>query len=217
MYRNVTSLDRQHNLPEQFQPFAAHREFEIGKTGHGPARARQACHKTSPDRVRHLDKDDRDVGSFISHGDRRRCSNGNDHFGPALNDLPYDAPCTWVSRVPSPDVVDVQIASLPPAEIAEGSLEGADARRYFRIGRGQNIDDGYAPSALRRLRPCYQRPRRRAAEQRDELPPFHSITSSARESSVAGTSRPSMRAVWALMTSSTWLTARPVGPRASSP
>jgi hypothetical protein len=29
-----------------------------------------------------------------------------------------------------------------------------------------------------------ERPRRRAAEQRDELPAFHSITSSARESSV---------------------------------
>src|SRR5262245_18322145 len=45
----------------------------------------------------------------------------------------------------------------------------------------------------RLLRPCRQRPRRRrAAEQRDDLsPPHHSITSSARASTVAGISRPS--------------------------
>ena len=47
-----------------------------------------------------------------------------------------------------------------------------------------------------------QRPRRRAAEQRDELPPPHSITSSARASSVGGISRPSALAVLRLMTSS---------------
>src|SRR5262245_57041351 len=45
--------------------------------------------------------------------------------------------------------------------------------------------------------------RRRAAEQRDEFAPTdHSITSSARASSIGGTSRPSNRAVEALMTSS---------------
>ena len=43
---------------------------------------------------------------------------------------------------------------------------------------------------------------RRAAEQRDELAPSHSITSSARASSVGGTSRPSALAVLRLMTSS---------------
>ena len=36
---------------------------------------------------------------------------------------------------------------------------------------------------------------RRAAEQRDELAPFHSITSSARASSDGGTVRPSTLAV----------------------
>jgi len=43
---------------------------------------------------------------------------------------------------------------------------------------------------LLRVRRERQR-RRRAAEQRDELPPFYSITSSARPSSVGGTVRPS--------------------------
>src|SRR5262245_18290603 len=43
---------------------------------------------------------------------------------------------------------------------------------------------------------------RRTAEQRDERATLHSITSSARASSVAGMSTPSIRAVCALMTSS---------------
>ena len=60
-----------------------------------------------------------------------------------------------------------------------------------------------APHPLALLRARRQRPRRRrAAEQRDELAPFHSITSSARASSVGGTSRPSALAVLRLMTSS---------------
>src|SRR5215470_12541142 len=52
------------------------------------------------------------------------------------------------------------------------------------------------------LRPRRERPRRRAAEQRDELAPLHSITSSARASSVSGTVRPSALAVFMLITSS---------------
>src|SRR5215831_6782810 len=50
----------------------------------------------------------------------------------------------------------------------------------------------------RRKRP----PSRRAAEQRYELAPLHSITSSARASSVVGTSRPSAFAVLRLITKS---------------
>jgi len=46
-----------------------------------------------------------------------------------------------------------------------------------------------------------ERPRSRTAEQRDELAASHSITSSARASSVGGTSRPSAFAVLRLMTS----------------
>src|SRR5215475_6900609 len=49
---------------------------------------------------------------------------------------------------------------------------------------------------------CRERPRRRAAEQRDELAALHSITSSARASSVGGTVRPNTLAAVKLITSS---------------
>src|SRR5262249_15105522 len=54
-----------------------------------------------------------------------------------------------------------------------------------------------------------ERPRRRrAAEERDELAALHSITSSARASSVGGTSRPSALAVVRSMTRSNFVEAR---------
>src|SRR5262249_25861116 len=52
------------------------------------------------------------------------------------------------------------------------------------------------------LRPCRDRPSRRAADQRHEIASCHSITSSARASTVGGISRPSAFAVLRLITSS---------------
>ena len=53
------------------------------------------------------------------------------------------------------------------------------------------------------LRARRERPRRRTAEQRNELAAFHhSITSSARASTVGGISRPSVLAVLRLITNS---------------
>src|SRR5262249_29463986 len=61
------------------------------------------------------------------------------------------------------------------------------------------------------LRARREWPRRRAAEQRDELAAFHSITSSARPSKVIGNVRPSVFAVFRLIKNSVfvdWWTGR---------
>jgi hypothetical protein len=70
----------------------------------------------------------------------------------------------------------------------------------------QDPDLAISPCLLRarRKRPKERR-RRRAAEQRDDLAAFHSITSSARASSVGGISRPSALAVLRLIISSTFV------------
>jgi hypothetical protein len=58
----------------------------------------------------------------------------------------------------------------------------------------------------RLLRTRRQRPRGdSAADERDELATFHSITSSARASRLGGTARPSILALWRLMTSSNFV------------
>ena len=56
----------------------------------------------------------------------------------------------------------------------------------FRIGFLVTYHHADAPHPLALLRARRKRPRRRAAEQRDELAAFHSITSSARASRLSG-------------------------------
>src|SRR6516165_12757410 len=72
-----------------------------------------------------------------------------------------------------------------PHVLGEDTCEGVrGAARWERHDNGEGarwID----------LRARRKRPRNHAAEKRDELAPDHSITSSARASSVGGTSRPS--------------------------
>src|SRR5262245_62055390 len=82
-------------------------------------------------------------------------------------------------------------------------MECWDAGLSFRIVRSYVHKHADASHPLALLRPCRERPRRRAPEQRDELAAFHhSITSSARANKVAGTSKPSAFAVLRLITSS---------------
>src|SRR5262249_55531748 len=80
----------------------------------------------------------------------------------------------------------------------------------FRIVRSIRHQHADPPHPVALLRAHRERPRRRAAEQRDELAPPHSITSSAMASNDAGTVRESILAVWALITSSN-LVDRPTG------
>src|SRR5262249_44457402 len=89
-------------------------------------------------------------------------------------------------------VVDVDGLSVHIAQIAQGREERFKSRRPQCPG----IKREEAEPRYSWLRTCRERPRRcRAAEQRDERAALHSITSSARASSVGGTSRPSALAV----------------------
>src|SRR5262249_18322287 len=93
-----------------------------------------------------------------------------------------------------PDILVRGVAGFP-----EPIMKG---RQHVRCTSGRSALE--EPNHWHRelLRARRERPRRRAAEQCDERPPFHSITSSARASSVAGTIRPSALAVVKLMTRS---------------
>src|SRR5262245_65197687 len=92
----------------------------------------------------------------------------------------------------SPASVDPHIAADAPAQLLQPLQERPDAGLKFHIVRsgGQYYADEPHPLAL--LRPRGGRPRRGcAAEQRDELAALHSITSSARPSTLAGSVSPS--------------------------
>src|SRR5262245_28104985 len=138
------------------------------------------------------------------------------HSGPSCEDdihleadeLGCDLAIALVASL-RPAIFDSDGAALDPAKFTQPLHEGCGPRiPVQRRARAQNADG----RPLRLLRASGQWPRRRTAEQCHELAPsHHSITSSARASRFAssarasrfgGISKPSMRAVWALMTSS---------------
>src|SRR5262249_33462850 len=98
----------------------------------------------------------------------------------------------------SPSINQDEVPALDVSELPQSVLQSIDVG--VRPGAPRDKTDASELTWL--LRPRRQRPRRRrATEQRDELAPPHSITSSARARSVAGISRPSAFAVLRLMTS----------------
>src|SRR5262249_2865576 len=105
-----------------------------------------------------------------------------------------------------PPVLDAHIAADDPAQFAEPLQERCVAGFVFGIVRYSGHEYPDAPHALRLLRACGERPRcRRAAEQRDELAPVHSITSSALPSSEDGNFKPSAFAALRLRISSNFV------------
>ena len=87
------------------------------------------------------------------------------------------------------------VAAFGPSQLFEPPQKGRKVS-LAQLGRGAAHEHGDLPQSAR---PAARAPRaatrRRAAEQRDELAPSHSITSSARASSIGGTSMPSVLAV----------------------
>src|SRR5262245_21198303 len=95
--------------------------------------------------------------------------------------------------------IDYEILAFDEAEPPQ-FIEQREIMRCIARTRKQAAE---AINASGLLSARHERPRDgRAAEQRDELAPFHSITSSARASRLGGTSKPSALAVLRLITSS---------------
>src|SRR5262245_54300053 len=105
-----------------------------------------------------------------------------------------------IKLVLGPAVFDCDVLALDQAAVLEALTKCAE---QMRVGGGRCAVEESDHRNRRLLRPRRKRPRRRrAAEQRDEVAAFHSITSSARASSVAGISSPIALAVLRLITRS---------------
>src|SRR5262249_46770356 len=101
-----------------------------------------------------------------------------------------------------PVVLDRHVLALDGAGFVEAFAERSAKVRGDLWRSGTHEADHWHRWLLRVRR---ERPRGSGADQRDELAPPHSITSSARASSVAGTSSPSACAVIKLTTSSNFV------------
>src|SRR5262249_37217022 len=88
-----------------------------------------------------------------------------------------------------PAGLDLHIAPDGPARLLQALQKYPVARLHYRIVGSKIMEHPHAPHSLALLRARRERPRRRAAENRDERAALHSITLSARASTVVGISR----------------------------
>src|SRR5262245_7208001 len=171
---------------EKSQPLRRNLLGEKTDPGGVAVRPGKTGDKTKRDRVSAAAEDDRDrcggrFGCLNSSGRAGRSDNGDATADEVSNQRRYAIVSAVQPMVPDPHVPPLREAGFAKAlaecsEMAHGGTGRPSAdhtdNRNRRLLR------------LPRLRPC----RRRAAEQRDELAAFHSITWSARASSVGGTS-----------------------------
>src|SRR5262249_1774314 len=148
-------------------------------------------------------KNDRDSGSSSFYGEHSlgACRYDDIDLAPNQFDCNLGGPLVASIRV---SIIDRDGAAIKPTKFTQPSHKtGNKIAHGGKRGPAQESNGGPLRRLLRARR---ERPRRRrAAKQRDELAPPHSITSSARASSVGGTSRPSACAVIRLMTSSNFV------------
>src|SRR5262245_30097660 len=188
-------------LVQQVQTLRSDLDVQHNHAGEISSWSVQAGEEAGCDRVAGGKKDDR-------YGRRRRLGHGRgrgvrgDHAHLSAKEIGGQRRQTLVATL-GPAVFDPYITALYIAGFAEALAEGVCELRIFP-GRSAVEEPDYGHRRL--LRAHRERPCCRAAEQRDEVATFHlrdhSITSSARASTVGGTSRPSALAVVRLMTSS---------------
>src|SRR5262249_54119375 len=146
---------------------------------------------------------DRVFGDAEDYGDRGCCQLGCQRGSGSTGRGDHgDLPANQVGRqfrqsiglIRGPAIYDRDILTLDIAGVFQATVKSLQtAREHFRRYDIKKPNHRHPLALLRARR---ERPRRRrAAEQRYELAPLHSITSSASASSVGGTVRPSARAV----------------------
>ena len=190
--------DAGRHLLEQLDPFAGHARLQVRESGGVAARTRQARHEALGDRLADPGEHDRNGARRLLCPDQSQGGIGQDQVRRKAQQFRGGGPCP-LGIGNTPPVIDREIATDRPSQLVEALLKRRDAAAGLRVVLGQHHQHADAAHAIGRLRARGERPGRRAAEKGDEIPPPHSITSSARTSNEGGTSRPSALAVTRLM------------------
>src|SRR6516165_4449860 len=139
---------------------------------------RQGRHEALSNRIVDDVENDRDgVGRPLSCGSNRRAAADDEVWCRTHQLCRVSLDLTQIpTRV---SMLDSDIAVLGPAERLETLAKCNDPSQHFGIVLGVWMQECDAPHALALLRARRKRPRRRAAEQRDELAPDHRMTAFA--------------------------------------
>ena len=188
-------------LLKQFKPLAAYFRIKGAKASDVSARLRKAADETISDWVGHDCEYNRGLAVAPLESRRRSSAISKNHVRRELMQFARGSVhSSGVTRCPS--VIDFNIGADDPTMPPQGLIESAHTSLVFRVVLSAGNEHTNVAHSRGLLRTRRKRPRRRTAEQRDELPPPHSMTSSARATSVGGISRPSALAVLRLITRS---------------
>src|SRR5262249_22287903 len=159
---------------------------------------------TPTDWVRNLQEHDRLAASRVADRLERGIGHREDEIRPR-RDRFFRVDAHALSITVREAIIDLDIASDGPSERLQPLAQCHRTGLRFSIIRNSHQYDN-PPHPLALLRTRHERPRRRrAAEDCDERAALHSITSSARASSLSGIWRPSAFAVLRLMINSSFV------------
>src|SRR5437667_7575135 len=168
--------------------------------------SRQTLDKTLADWVHDLYEHHRNGARRLPEGPQHRSAMAEDHIR-CLVDRLYGVRSRAVRVAPGPVVVDPAVAARRPSKILKAPPEYDDAGLRFRVTLRDIHQHRDVPHVLGLFCPSDERPDNRATDKRDELPPPHSITSSAGRAAAAkleglgqeGTaSRKTVRGSWSM-------------------
>ena len=158
---------------EQLQPLASYRRFvtaESSRIAFGPG---NVFHQTNGGRVAAPGKDNRDGLRCLLQRARRQSPPGDDHVGRERDELHRGRPQS-ICIGNAETSLDLQVATFNPTQLGQRLAQRGPNRLEPRIAviiGIQPTEQWHAPVRLRARR---ERPRRRrAAEERDEVAPFH--------------------------------------------
>ena len=165
-----------------------------------PGRAR-LCNSAGADRIDRLRKNDRHGVVHQSHCLNCRDCGGEDQVGSKRDQFSRKS-TTELVIASSPARIELYVAANCPAKLLHLTQECCQITLSFGVFGSRVHQHADAPNAPALLRPRHHRPSHSTANQREELPPLHSITSSVRPSNIAGTSSPIALAALRLITNS---------------
>src|SRR5262249_1601720 len=128
------ALDGRGDLLERFQPFSAHREFEIEESGDVAARPRHTGDEAAAERINYVHEQDwGGVPSSHGPGPRGR-GHANKGVGKEINHPPSE--CAHRSGPASaPTKFDAEVTAFRPAQLFQPLLQSRNASLRLRISR----------------------------------------------------------------------------------
>ena len=161
------------DLLQHLQQFPERRKLGHREAGDVAARARQACDQAGADRIGDLCEDDRYAAGLLQQRLQRQRAADQDHVRIEAHELfrlGADAPGVGAA----PAIVDAGVAAVGPPQLLQRLPERREIGLHCWIVLGERIQHANPSDAVGLLRARREGPRcRRAAEQRDELAPFH--------------------------------------------